>query len=156
MLTLNTPLVIPAAPSPLSHSSATTSQWASGEAYSRISDRNHNQSFAFYRFWFDIVQAHSEVTLDQILDGIWDNRGMSVINPGYAKLILLTAALVLHFMSDVEWDSIPTPHGIGLRIRLNTRFPNEFFEGSMVHIEYDGRNRLGDSLSPTQIPSYIW
>ena len=104
---------------------------------SKLSDQNYDQSFPFYRFWFDIAQAHSEVTLDQIFDAIWDNRGAgaTAISPRCGKLILPNALLALRFTGDAESDSILAPHSVGLRIRLCAKFLKEFFEDSMTHAD---------------------
>ena len=111
---------------------------------SRLSDQNYDQSFAFYRFWFDIAHTHSEIPPDQILDTIWDNRGAGPgIQPGHTQFIHSTAFLVLRFAGDAESDSILGPHSVGLRSRLCTRYLKQFFEDSMMHVEYPQRNAWG-------------
>ena len=102
---------------------------------SRLSDQNYDQSFAFYRFWFDIAHTHSEIPPDQILDVIWDNRWANDVRPSHGKFIHPTALLYLRFAGDAESDSILAPHSVGLRTRLCARFLKQFFEDSMTHVE---------------------
>ena len=39
-----------------------------------FSDENYEQSFAFYRFWFDIAQTYFKVPSNQIFDALWSER----------------------------------------------------------------------------------
>ena len=107
---------------------------------SRLSDQNYDQSFTFYRFWFDVAKTHSEIPPDQILDAIWNNRGAHLV-PAHGKFIHPTALLSLRFAGDAESDSILAPHSVGLRTRLCARFLKEFFEDSMTHVEYEDEHR---------------
>ena len=112
-------------------------QRALDSTISQLSDQNYDQKFTFYRFWFDLAQAHSEIPPDQAFDAIWGFRRTSAIQDGYGKLIHPTAPLALRFASDAESDRILAPHNIALRSRLCARFLREFLEGNVRNVRYD-------------------
>ena len=105
----------------------------------KISDKNYDESFAFYRFWFEIAQTHSQILPDQIFEDICKNRGSTAIDGRKGKLIHPTAQLILRFVTDAESDPILGPHSVGLHSRLCTTVLREFFENNVrVVRERDG------------------
>ena len=105
---------------------------ALGSAIASLSDQNHTQSLAFYRFWFDIGQTYHQIPPDQIFDAIWNNRWQgSGLDPGKGQLIHLTAHLVVRFVSDAESDHILAPHSLALGNRLCERALREFFRENL-------------------------
>ena len=108
-----------------------------------LSDQNYDQSFALYRLRFDIAQTHSEIPPNQIIDLIWDNRWSKELRPNHGKFVHPTALSALRFAGDAESDSILAPHSVDLRARLCARFLKDFFEDSMIHVEYQDGGSLG-------------
>ena len=102
----------------------------------KISDENYDQSFTFYRLWFQIAQIYSQNPPDQIFDAIYDNRGTS-------RLIYPTARSIVRFASDAESDHILAPHCVGLQSRLCTRILRDFFEGSVTVLRDKERSSQG-------------
>ena len=96
-----------------------------------LSDKNYEQSFAFYRLWFDIGVTYSQFTSDQIFDDIWNNRGSRGVAFGDGKLFHPTAHLVTRFAGDAESDSSLAPHTAGLQSRICTKILQDFFETNM-------------------------
>ena len=102
----------------------------------RLSDENYSESFAFYRFWFDIGQKYHQIPSDQVFDNIWNNRGTRSKDPGNTQLIHLTAHLVLRFARDAESDPILAPHSSGLQSRLSARSLRDFFSNNLIAVAY--------------------
>ena len=98
---------------------------ALGSVSSRLSDEHYEQSFAFFRFWFEIAQTHSQVPHDLIFDAIYNNRATG---SSHSDFIYPTARLIPRLVSDVESDSILAPHSAGLRSRFCPRVLQEFFD----------------------------
>jgi len=107
-----------------------------------LSDQNYEQSFAFYRLWFDIGRAYDGITSDLISDTILLNKLTSSFDPERDKLIHSTAHLIVRFASDAESDRILGPHNSGLQSRLCTRILREFFIENLkiVHYEIGGHS----------------
>jgi hypothetical protein len=87
----------------------------------QLFDENYKQSFAFYRFWFDIGRTYHRIPSDVVLNSILNNKPTGSINADYGKLIHTTAHLTVRFASDVEFDRILAPRNAGLQRRLCTR-----------------------------------
>jgi hypothetical protein len=100
----------------------------------KISDENYEESFAFYRFWFDIGRTYHQISPDLVLDAIFENRRTGSIGPDRSGLIQPTSPLILRFASDVESDPILAPHNVGLRSRLCMRIIQEFFNNNLTAI----------------------
>lgn len=98
---------------------------ALGSVFGGLSDQNYEKSFAFFRLWFGIGQAHSQIPPDLILDVVYENRARA---PSHSDFICLTAHLLLRFIGDVELDPIFAPHSAGLRGRFCTRILQDFFD----------------------------
>ena len=98
---------------------------------SRMSDKNYDQTFAYYRLWFEITQAHSRKYPDQIFDSLFQNRGTQGIRPGRGGLVHSAAHLIVRFTRDAESDDTLGPYAIGLQNRLCAKILQEFFEGNM-------------------------
>ena len=109
---------------------------ALGSVVDKLHDGNYSESFAFYRFWFDIAQNHHQVPSDQIFDAIWKNRGTSSMDPGSCKVILSTAHLVLRFARDAELDDILAPYSSGLQSRLSASSLRDFFSNNVAAVWY--------------------
>jgi hypothetical protein len=97
----------------------------------KLSDENYEQSFAFYRFWFDVGQTYHQIPSDLILNAILNNRATASINAGRGELIHTTAHLVVRFANDAELDRILAPHNAGLQSRLCTRILQDFFSDNL-------------------------
>jgi hypothetical protein len=66
--------------SPTTTSTMTNIEAALYSAVNKIlAGKNYEESFAFYRFWFEIGQTHFEVPPDQIFYAIWDKRATGSI-----------------------------------------------------------------------------
>jgi len=109
-----------------------------------LSDPNYEQSFAFYRLWFDIGQTRDRIPPDLIFDAIWENRLTSSIDPDRGELIHSTAHLIFRFASDAESDQILAPHNSGLQDRLCTRFLREFFNNNLAVVWCGGNSYRGE------------
>ena len=109
-----------------------------GPVVQNLSDQNYEQSFAFYRFWFDIGHTYTEISSDQTFTAIWNNRMPATMNPDGAKIIHPTAHLILRFVGDAESDHILAPYNAGLQNRLCARILREFFERNMAIVRYIG------------------
>jgi hypothetical protein len=99
-----------------------------------ISDENYEESFAFYRFWFDIGRTYPKISSDLVLDTIFKNRRTGSIGPDRSGLIQPTSPLILRFASDAESDPILAPHNVGLQSRLRMRILREFFDSNLAAI----------------------
>ena len=106
-------------------------QAALNSVIAKISDQNYDESFAFYRFWFEIAQTYSQILPDQIFDDIRKNRWSTAIDSRYAKLIHPTVHLIFRFANDAESDPILGPHSVRLHSRLRPKVLQEFFENSV-------------------------
>ena len=95
-------------------------QEALSSVVNSISDENYDQSFAFYRLWFQIAQTYSQNPPDQIFNAIY--------NAIWSK----PANLVLRLASDAESDHILAPHCVGLQSHLCARVLQGFFEDNMA------------------------
>jgi hypothetical protein len=93
-----------------------------------LSDENYDQSFAFYRCWFDIGQTYHQIPSDLALDTILlKNRATGSIDANRGELIHTTAHLIVRFAGDAESDRILAPHNAGLQSRLCTKILQDFF-----------------------------
>ena len=93
----------------------------------KISDQNYEQSFAFYRSWFDIGQTYHQIPSDLTFNVILGNRRTKSLSVGCGGLIHPTARLITRFASDAESDPILAPHNAGLQSRLCTRILQGWF-----------------------------
>ena len=99
-----------------------------------ISDENYDQSFAFYRLWFQIAQTYSQ------------NRPDKIFNDIYNTIWPTPANLILRLASDAESDHILAPHCVGLQSRLCSRILRGFFEDNISALwEKGGRYNCGAS-----------
>ena len=103
-----------------------------------LSNESYAESFAFFRFWFDIGHAYHEIPSEKIFNAIWNSRRANSISPGSGKLIHPTAHLVLRFASDAESDHILAPHSSGLQSRLSTRSLRELFTNNLMFVASRG------------------
>jgi len=99
----------------------------------RLSHKNHEKSFAFFRLWLGIGRTHSEIPPDAVLSALrkYGTRKLSADNP-----IDPTAHLVLRFASDAESDHILAPHSVELRSRFCAETLQVFF-GTDIGFLYD-------------------
>ena len=97
----------------------------------KISKENYEQSFAFYRFWFDIGQTYHQIPPDLTFNTIFDNREGDA---GCDQLIHTTARLITRFASEAESDPILAPHNAGLQSRLCTRILQEWFNDNLESV----------------------
>jgi hypothetical protein len=100
----------------------------------KISKENYEQSFAFYRFWFDIGQTYHQIPTDLTFNTIFDNREGVSIDLGRSRLIHTTAHLITRFASEAESDPILAPHNAGLQSRLCTRILQEWFNDNLKSV----------------------
>jgi hypothetical protein len=108
---------------------------ALGSVIPKISDENYKQSFAFYRFWFDIGQTYHQIPPDLTFNTILDNRAGVSIHPGRGEIIHTTAHLITRFARDAESDPILSPHNAGLQSRLCTRILREWFNDNLKSVQ---------------------
>ena len=100
-------------------------------ALGKISDENYEQTFAFYRFWFEIGQIHYQIPSDLVFNTILDSRAETSMTPSDDRLTYPAARLILRFASNAESDHTLAPHSARLQCRLRTRILKEFFSGNM-------------------------
>jgi hypothetical protein len=99
---------------------------------SKLSDENYEQSFAFYRCWFDIGQTYHQIPSDLALDTILlNNKATGSIDANRGELIHTTAHLIVRFAGDAESDRILAPHNTGLQSRLSATILLEFFSTNL-------------------------
>ena len=110
----------------------------------KISDESYEESFAFYRLWFDIGRTYHQISSDLVLDTILKNRRTGSIRPDRSGLIRPTSPLILRFASDVESDPIFAPHNVGLQSRLCMRILQEFFDGNLASVWQKETNHWDD------------
>jgi len=96
-----------------------------------LSDQNYEESFSFYRFWFDTGVAYGQISPHPIFYTIWNRKSTGSIDPRSGKLIHPTAHSILRFVTDAESDQIFAPHVSGLRSRLCTSTLQEFFNTNL-------------------------
>jgi hypothetical protein len=101
----------------------------------KISDGNYEQSFAFYRIWFDIGQTYQQIPADLTFDAILNNRAGVSIKPELGELVHTTAHLITRFASDAESDPILAPHNAGLQSRLCRRVLQGWFDRNLGFVE---------------------
>jgi len=114
-----------------------------------LSDQNYEQSFDFYRFWFDIGQNYDQISSDQIFDAIWSRRTTGLkIDSDRGKLTHSAAHSILRFASDAESDRVLSPHaGSGLQDRLCKSSLLEFFRSNLAMVRF-----AADSFHYTRNP----
>ncbi|KAF9646041.1 hypothetical protein BDM02DRAFT_3189166 [Thelephora ganbajun] len=125
-----------------------------GSVIARLSDKNYEQSLAFYRFWFEVGHTYSQIPSDQIFDAIWNNRLSSGLDPERdGKLIHPTAHLIVRFAGDAELDHLLAPHSAGLQSRLCARSLRQFFEEnpSIVRLKDQGYSGCGNIAADTNL-----
>jgi hypothetical protein len=103
---------------------------ALGSAVARISDQNYEQTFACYRFWFDIGQTHHQIPSNLVLNTILDTRVTCSRTPTSKELIHPAALLIPRFSKDAESDQILAPHSSGLQNRLCKTILQDFFSSN--------------------------
>ena len=97
----------------------------------KLSDGNYDESFAQYRLWLDIGDAHGHITQDQLDDDM--NR---VVRSGSLReLIHTTAHLFIRFIGDVEADRKLSRYASGLHQRRSTSALSSFFEMNLRIME---------------------
>jgi len=96
-----------------------------------LSDQNYEESFSFYRFWFDTGVTYQQTPSDLIFDTIWRHKPAGSIDPRCGKLIHSTAHSILRFATDAESDQALAPYISGLRSRLCTSILQEFFNTNL-------------------------
>jgi len=96
-----------------------------------LSDQNYEESFSFYRFWFDTGVTHQQMSHDIIFETILNHKPAGSIDPRSGKLIHSTAHSILRFATDAESDRILAPYTSGLRGRLCTSIFQEFFDTNL-------------------------
>lgn len=122
---------------------------ALGSVIGEISDENYEQSFAHYRFWFNLGQiyplipadqglGYSSTTSDQIFNAIWSKGKATSTDPGCDKLVHPTAHLIPRFARDIESDDLFAPHNAGLQSRLCSEALRGFFRDNVKVIRYEG------------------
>jgi len=105
-----------------------------------LSDQNYEESFSFYRFWFDTGVTHQQMSHDIIFETILNHKPAGSIDPRSGKLIHSTAHLILRFATDAESDQALAPHTSGLRSRLCTSYLPEFFNANLDGVRCRERN----------------
>ena len=104
-----------------------------GEALSSVikslSKENYEQSFARYRFLFEVAQTYSQIPSDFIFDTLWKQiRDRGLPSHDGERFFYPASPLILRFANDAESDSILASHSAGLRSRLCTSILREFFD----------------------------
>ena len=108
-----------------------------------LSDQNYDQPFAFYRLWFDIARAHSEISpiKSLTLSGTTEGRVRYNLRSANSFTPLLPRLFVSRVMQNRVVFFL---HSVSLRIRLCTRFLIEFFKDRVAwHVEYGDGSWLG-------------
>ncbi|KAF9646048.1 hypothetical protein BDM02DRAFT_3271266 [Thelephora ganbajun] len=118
-----------------------------------LSDQAYEQSFAFYRLWFNVGHTYSQIPSDKVFDAIWNQRLSSALDPEHGKLIHPTAHLILRFASDAELDHILAPHSARLQSRLCARSLRQFFEDNLVGVRRkdEGYSKCGNIAADTNL-----
>jgi len=100
-------------------------QVALNETIARLSDKNYDQTLAFFRLWFEIGQTQSKIPSDAVLCALraYRSAGFTDRNPTDQ-----TAHLILRFASDAESDHILVPHSAGLQSLLCAETLRLFFD----------------------------
>jgi len=107
----------------------------------KLTDKNYEQSLAFYRFWFGVGQMYHRISPDQIFDVTWANRRMGSMELDLrrsGKLIHSGVRLILRFASDAELDHHLAPYSVGLQSRLCARTLQDFFSNNLKAVR-DGK-----------------
>lgn len=107
-----------------------------------LTEKNHTQSLAFYRFWLETGRTYTQIPPDQIFDAIWDDRTTGSIEPRYGQIFNSRAHLHLRFANDVESDPILAPYNSGLQSHLCTRSLQEFSNNNLMAAYGRGGNTL--------------
>ena len=106
---------------------------ALGSVIKNLSEENYDQSFARYRFLFELAQTYSQTPSDLIFDTVWNqirSRQLpSVMNSWGVSYH--TSHLILRFTTDAESDSTLASHSAGLRSRLCASILREFFDNGL-------------------------
>ena len=106
-----------------------------------LSDKGYEQSFAFYRLWFDIEHTYPKIEdHGGLFDAIWGSRGSSAVAPKEGELFHPAAHLLLRFASDAESDYILGSHNNGLQALLCSRSLRRFFWRNIESVRYRDRN----------------
>jgi hypothetical protein len=111
-----------------------------------LSGEDYEQSFAFYRRWFNIGHTFCKVPSDQIFIDIWNNCALDTIELGSRELIHPKARLLLRFAHDAESDKIIGPHCSGLCERFWAEILRYFFENNLIAVSDAEANRSGNAL----------
>jgi len=100
-------------------------QAALNQKIAELSDKNYDQTLAFFRLWFEIGQTQSKIPPDAVLCALrtYGSPPFTEHNPTDQ-----TAHLVLRFASDAESDHILAPHSAGLQSRLCAETLRLFFD----------------------------
>ena len=98
-----------------------------------LSEKNYDESFAQYRFWFDIGRAHGHITpKDQVYN---DTRRIVGPDPS-EELIHPTAHLLIRFIGDLEADQKTSNHAVGLHEQHSASALHSFFEENLLHAKF--------------------
>jgi hypothetical protein len=90
----------------------------------KLSEENYDESFAQYRLWFDIGDAHRHLCQNQL-----DMDIERIVRPESLKdLIHPTAHLLIRFIGDAEADQKISRHASGLHRRRSMSALGSFFE----------------------------
>ena len=100
-------------------------QAALNKKIAELSDKNYDQTLAFFRLWFEIGQTQSKIPPDAVLCALRTYRSP---NSTDHNLTDQTAYLVLRFASDAESDHILAPHSVELQSRLCAESLRLFFD----------------------------
>jgi len=100
-------------------------QAALNQKIAELSDKNYDQTLAFFRLWFEIGQTQSKIPSDPVLCALraYRSGASTYLNPTDQ-----TAHLILRFASDAESDHILAPHSAGLQSRLCAETLRLFFD----------------------------
>ena len=111
-----------------------------------LAGKNYEQLLAFYRLWFDILQAYPKIPSDPIMVKIWNGiwRTNAENAASWDKLTHPAVPLALRLASDVESDHILAPHSPGLQSRLCKLFLREFFLDNMKVAPYGAAHTKRD------------
>jgi hypothetical protein len=99
-----------------------------GSTVANLSDQNYQKSLAYFRFWSEVGQTHSQLTTDTIFDLIYACRASGSL---YNTTIYPKAGLTLRLIDDVESDPTFSPQCAGFRSRFCAKILEGFFDGDM-------------------------
>jgi len=100
-------------------------QAALNQKIAELSDKNYDQTLAFFRLWFEIGRTQSKIPSDPVLGALraYRSRDLTDCNPIDPRV-----PLILRFASDAESDHILAPYSTGLQSRLCAETLQLFFD----------------------------